>query len=256
MATDLRIGEHVYVPTFKIENYRGDGFLTHVHVEIKEFEKNSAIFFYNNVRHKVSKSFCYRDVGVLLITIGDFSTEDTTLDPLRKSVFNYLKLIVDTELIRELKVRSLKEIDIFWKKHHPNYSHVIVIGHGEGDGILFVTESEKCDCAVDAEKFMSQFSVDGMRSKIFINLVCHSGRSVFAREASKFEFCEGFICPFDAVHSAISSQFLQTFFALHFLQGRTVQVAFKKAIKMIVGAVKFRYWKNGSIYISSSSSKK
>lgn len=245
MATKLKIGELVYVPIYRISTYNGDTSVTHIRVEIKDIEKNSVIFFHNDIRHKVSKSFCYRNIGVLLLEIGDFCTEEMTLDPLIESIFSFLKLVVDVDAILKLKVRSLKEINIFWKKHHINYSHVIVVGHGKNDGIFFVTKGEKNNGFVGAKKFMSQFKVKGMSPKLFITLVCKSGRVSFAKEASCSSFCEGIICPYSDVHSAISSQFLQTFIALHFLQGKTLQVAFRMAKKMVVGATNFRFWKNG-----------
>ncbi|PND54337.1 hypothetical protein CRM90_28405 [Mycobacterium sp. ENV421] len=54
------------------------------------------------------------NLGFVLVRIGDFLTEATLLDPLAKSVLQYLRLMLPDDLITFLKVRTLNELQEWW----------------------------------------------------------------------------------------------------------------------------------------------
>lgn len=56
--------------------------------------------------------------------------------------------------------------------------------------------------------------------------------------------CECLIAPSEVVHGAIASSFVQTLFVNHFLNGRSINVAFKNALKL-KGDV-FELWNKGN----------
>jgi hypothetical protein len=80
---------------------------------------------------------------------------------------------------------------------------------------------------------------------MFMSLCCNTGRADFAKVFSQSPCCGALVAPFGALHGAVASQFLQTFFGYHFLEGRTFRVAFKNARRNVPGGATFRIWQNG-----------
>src|SRR5687767_8985654 len=76
-----------------------------------------------------------RRLGFLVLKVGDFATEDTLLDPLAKSVVQFLRLLLSDSHVRGLSVRTLDELDAFWGSNHNAYSHVVLIGHSAADSL-------------------------------------------------------------------------------------------------------------------------
>ena len=257
MATKIEIGDIVYVPISQIKNYSGLTSSSLVRGEIVSVKTGTVtVKIYGQDYKSISKKHCHRDICVLLLTIGDFMTEDDLLDPLRKSALSYFRLLLSDNQIMAVKVRTLEELRIYWKKNSAAVTHVVIIGHGDMDGIMFADISENNSYkTITANEFMSQFQLDSVTPKTFINLSCYSGDKKFGSPASSFEFCENLICPYRVVHGAIASQFLQTFFAFHLLEGNSVSVAFKNARKISKSFTSFRRWQNGKMNIENSKPK-
>ena len=177
-----------------------------------------------------------------MIAIGDFSTEETLLDPLADTVRQFLRLLVPDDQLRSIKVRGLEELTKFWKVNHAAYSHVILIAHGDKDRMTFAADE-----SVTVKEMQSAFeNVDGTR-KTFISLSCRTGHEAFGSRFSQSSVCKEFIGPLDDVHGALASQFCQLFFTAHLLEGRTVKSAISGARKATVGAKGFRLWCNGKL---------
>lgn len=247
MAKNLQVDDTVYVPISKIKNYKGPTSSSLVRGRVLSVERASVdVKIYSREYKSISKKYCRTDICVLLMTIGDFETEDELLDPLGKSALSYLRLLLSDDQVKAIRIRTLEEIRIFWEKNHSTITHVVTIGHGEDSGLVFATrDSNESDKDVGAKLFMSQFRVDGVTPKTFINLSCHTGMQKFASPASSFYFCESFIGPYKSVHGATASQFLQTFFVFHFLEAYTVSVAFRHARERLKRVARFRCWQNG-----------
>lgn len=190
----------------------------------------------------IGSSLCHRNVGILILTIGDLETEPVLLDPLAKSVLHFCRLLADDSFVKNYKVRSLNELKFVWNKEQAVCSHVILIGHGAKDSLLF-----RVDGNVSPNKLDTATRVWGAPKKTFISLCCKTGYQGFGGVFSKAAICEHFIAPFQSVHGAVASQFCQSFLAYHFLDGETVGVAFKHARDATPGSTSFRLWENGRL---------
>lgn len=56
------------------------------------------------------------------------------------------------------------------------------------------------------------------------------------------------IAPFQDVHGAVASQFCQSYFAYHLLEGETIVVAYRHARKAIAGGAIFRHWQANGLH--------
>lgn len=192
---------------------------------------------------RVATSAVHRNVGVAVYAIGDIGSEKHLIDPLRKSVLHYLRLVLPPDALVCRSVRSVAELAECWSKHdYPGVSHVVLIGHGGQGGLSFAV-----DGLVDPTKIGKVFAVPGQCATTFISLCCKTGFGSFAKGFFKgFGDCI-FIAPYHSVHGAIASQFVQTYLGHHFLDGKTFKVAFNKAQEDIPSGVQFRFWKNGEL---------
>jgi hypothetical protein len=188
----------------------------------------------------IGTSLCHKNIGILILTIGDLETEATLLDPLAKSVLQYCRLLVPDDYVRAYKIRSLKELKTIWQAEQRNYSHVILIGHGSQQGIKFANDGWAAPEAIE-----ETLKVRGAPRKIFISLCCQTGYQVIGGALSEMAISSHFIGPFHSVHGAVASQFAQTFLAYHLLEGETTNVAFRHARESTPGSTSFRLWKNG-----------
>ena len=191
----------------------------------------------------VPTSAVHRNIGVAIYAVGDIGSEHNLIEPLRKSVLHYLRLVLPADALRARSVRSLAELSECWSKHdHQGVSHVILIGHGSDRGLTFAVDGR-----VEAEDLGKTFAVQGSVATTFISLCCKTGFGSFAKGFSRgFGNCV-FIAPFHSVHGAIASQFIQTYLGHHFLDGKTFKVAYNKAQDDIPSGVQFRFWQNGKL---------
>lgn len=138
-------------------------------------------------------------------------------------------------------VRSLREVEVIWLDVGRLYTHVVVVGHGSKDGIRFGLED--LERAADIARVFEQSDTD---VSSFVSLCCETGYAGFGRKLSKYQSCKNVIAPFHNVHGAVvASQFCQTFFSYHLLEGETQKVAFKHSRDTVPGSTSFRLWQNG-----------
>lgn len=239
MARNLQINERVFVPVSKLRaNLSSPS--SFVEKEVLAVEGRSIRVDIGDAQTElVASSLCHRNIGILLLNIGDLETEMTLLDPLAKSILQFCRLLVSDDFIQGYKIRSLNEIAHLWSRSHAAYSHVILIGHGSQASINFANGGW-----IETDRFMAVFDVEGVAGKTFVSLCCETGYKAFGGVASAHAVCERFIGPFHSVHGAIASQFVQTFLAYHLLEGETSKVAFRHARACVPGSTSFRLWKN------------
>jgi hypothetical protein len=241
MANDLQVGETVYVPCTRVPTLASTGTALYRSRVAEVDEKSARVELPDGgVSDWIGTSLLHRDVGILVINIGDFETEHTLLDPLAKSVGQFCRLLVPDDQIRQIRVRSAGELVKFWQKEQHAYSHVIWIGHGSENGIKFAVDGWKT-----ANEMVELLKVRGAPRKIYISLCCKTGYKSYGATMSKATICERFIGPFHSVQGAVASQFCQTFLASHFLEGRTIGVAFNHARSSVPGSSSFRLWNAG-----------
>lgn len=190
----------------------------------------------------VPSSAVHKDIGVMILRIGDFDSETALLDPLAKSLLQYCRLLLPDDMVVQREVRSTTELKTFWKNDSAVYSHIILVGHGKTDSLKF-GQSEW----VKADAFADVIATEGGQRKTLLSLCCETGVAAFGKVLSQTSNCQAFIGPFQTVHGAVASQFCQTFLAYHLLQGETTPVAFKHARSGVPGAASFRLWINGQM---------
>ena len=246
MAKALKQGEQVYVPLNRLglqERETGSAFLqTEVLADV-EVHKRSVIVDLRDcgATKTVPTSAVHRNVGVCIYAIGDIGSELLLIDPLRKSVLQYCRLLVPSDSLRARSVRSIAELKECWVNHdHAKCTHVILIGHGGQNGLKFAV-----DGTVSAADIGEIFYIPNSVASTFISLCCKTGLASFAKPFAASSKCNVFIAPYHTVHGVIACQFLTAYLGHHFLDGRTPKVAYNNAQTDIPSGVKFRLWENG-----------
>jgi hypothetical protein len=243
MARNLQLDERVWIPSYLIP---GGERLPYAIYQTKIVERVSRSVRIQlpsgEVSEPISTSKVHRDIAICLLSVGDFSTEDSLIVPLTKSALQYCRLLLPDEHIASVRIRAIGELGEWWSRNQAAYSHVILIGHGSPTGITFGVGGER-----SAEHFQRRLVSKKVSAKIFISLCCETGRTPFARRFSSLPFCETLVAPFQAVHGATASQFLQAFLGAHLLQAESTTVAFKSANSAIPGKESFRLWRDGRL---------
>lgn len=182
------------------------------------------------------------ELGITVLRVGHFVTEETALDPLAKSLLQFSRLLVDDQVVRLVEVRTAAEIQAIWAKVGPLTSHVILIGHGRSDSFRLLDEPKP----LPGSQFAALFeNVPKSKPKTWVSLSCLTGRTPFAKPFSSSEVCADFFAPYQSVHVAAASQFAQTFFVNHLLNAVGVIAAHRRAIDAVGSGVSFRHWRNG-----------
>jgi hypothetical protein len=188
-------------------------------------------------------------LGFLVLRIGDLSTETTLLDPLAKSVLQFLRLLVPDTDVRSVGLRTLAELREHWGAYHGSTSHVIMVAHGSSTGLTFVGDGEVR--ATDIANALEQ-TAPRTSPKTFVSLACLTGRADFGRQFSQNPICRDFIGPFQSVHGAAASQFVQSLLTEHILAGVEMPYAYDRVAKGLVGGRRFRRWRNGEMRLPPS----
>jgi hypothetical protein len=189
----------------------------------------------------VPSSKTHADVGVLVLSIGDLVTETSLIDPLSKSVLQYLRLLLPDDQVRREQIRTVAELSEVWRVNHGMASHVVLVSHGRPDAVRFVDPGW-----VRAAGFCQVLDQPGVTPKEFISLACQTGRAEFAKAFSNSASCRSFLGPFQSVHGALASQYCQAYFTARFLGGQSTKVAFRTAAKGIAVGTHFRLWRDGT----------
>lgn len=134
----------------------------------------------------------------------------------------------------------MSELTQLWLTYQLNYSHVVIIGHGNGSALKFAV-----DGWVPASGLSASLDIEGASGKCFINLSCELGKAAYGKHFSELGVCDAFISPFQSVHGAVASHFMQSFLIYHLLHGETLMVAFRHARQGVAGATSFPMWRNG-----------
>jgi len=244
LARQLQPNDEVYIPSSLLpeeDNYPFAIHRTRV-IEVNEGRKIKVNRRNGEVSDWLASSKAHKLVGIAIICIGDFSTEDTLLNPLSKSILQYCRLLIEDDAISMIRIRAIAELSEWWRINNAAYSHIIFIGHGSQDGINFGVGGTR-----HAEDFKRRLVSRGIEKKVFISLCCDTGNEPFVKEFSKLGFCSYLIAPAAKLHGALASQFTQTFLAWTLLNGKTTGVAFKAAINAVPAKHEFKLWQSGKL---------
>jgi hypothetical protein len=243
MTNKFTKGDFVYVPRIrgKMDLNTASAIMR---VKIVEINGRSAkvILPTGELSEFISTSAMTNEIGVFVVEIGDYESEETTLHPLMKSVQDFFDLLLAGDEVVYRTIRSLDELSYFWKEHdnYKNKSHIILIGHGKDNAIRFGNKW------ISPEEINDALMVEGLIPKHIISLCCETGKADFAKKISELPICKSVIAPFHSIHALDASQFCQTYFDYAFLHGRTLGVAFKNARK-VTFTPSFRMWENGKM---------
>lgn len=177
-----------------------------------------------------------RSLGFLVLRIGDLATEDTLLDPLAKSVLQYLRLLISDTEIRMLHVRTETEVRAFMASHGAAFSHVLLVGHGTPTSLLAM------GVPLSGAEVGSMLDVGA--PKVVISLACSTGKTAFARQLSSSHSCREYVAPFREAHGAAASLYLQALLHRHLLMGHEFRTAARLSNQDLEGT-HFRHWRNG-----------
>ena len=241
MTQKFIVGDTSYVPSSLLPNgesypvsiYRTD--VTHIHAKsVKVRLRDGADSDW------IASSKLHKNIGIAVVTIGDFSTEELLLNPLAKSVLQFSRLLLDDASVTAIRVRAIGELGAWWSINHAAYSHIVLIGHGSPNDILFAYGGSRTP-----GDFQRRVLSNNQDKKTFISLCCETGKTSFSRKFSSIPACGYLIAPFHSIHGAVASQFFQTYMCWHLLHGKTTKVAFNKAAATVPGTDIFRLWKDG-----------
>jgi hypothetical protein len=240
MANNLIVGERVFLPASRLGV--GDTASAFVNEPVLEVADRSVRINFRSEDYWIANSLCQRNIGLLIICIGDLETETTLLEPLFKSVTQFCRLLASDDYVRFYRLRSVSEMASIWAREHANYSHLVLIAHGNGSAVRFAVDGWQT--AAQLEPILD---IAGATRKFFINLACQAGQAPLGKPLSALNVCDSYIGAFHSVHGAIASQFLQSFLIHHMLQGESTKVAFRHARNRVSGGTSFRLWRSGTL---------
>ncbi|WP_207576330.1 hypothetical protein, partial [Mycolicibacterium confluentis] len=183
------------------------------------------------------------NLGFALIRIGDFETERTLLDPLAKSVMQFLRLMLPDELVTSVSIRTQGELREWWMKNSAAQTHCVLIGHGDPAGIKFL-DRDSLVTGLELGKALTDAAPD-KSAKSFLSLSCLTGRAAFGNGFSSTGICKEFIGPYHSVHGAAASQYTQTLLAHHLLDGVELLPSHRRANRSTSKNSTFRFYRSG-----------
>lgn len=207
MAQKFNVGDRAYIPTSLLPNddeYPHSLFQTSV--VMTQGRSVQVTLRGGDASDWITSSKLHRSVGIAIISIGDFGSEEALLNPLARSVLQFCRLLLDDASVTWIRIRAIGELGKWWSINHAMYSHIIFVGHGAPEGIHFGYGGWR-DPGMSERRV---FSVP-TNKKIFISLCCQTGKAAFSKAFSLFASCGHLIAPFHSAHGAIASQFVQTY---------------------------------------------
>ena len=196
-----------------------------------------------------------RHTKIVIIRVGDWETEQLTLNPLAASLKAQLSLLLPPGFVDVEYIRTLEELTGALRVHgggpsaaRTPWGYVVLVGHGRtgtSPGINFGGDwhsPKKIAAAIKGLGPGRQSFSEGR----FISLCCHTGASGFARAFSD-ELNTTWVGPRESVHSFEAAGFVLRLFYEHFLRARTWSDAFRhtrSASKTF--STEFRCWMDGT----------
>ncbi len=244
MARNIQPGEDVYVCRNRLLTVKDDTKAFYKAEVVNRAKRSISVKLPDGTSSVfVSTKFVHHRVGIAVLAFGDFASENTLLDPLAKTVLQYSRLLFgDDDYVRFIKLRTESEIDKICNKKLLNpYEHIVILGHGAKNGALCGAVGD-----ITAARLREIFEQHSPIPWDFAFLCCYLGRKAFAQNFSMSPACKSLVAPFNAVHGAVSAQFVQTYLIKLLLEGETTAIAYKHASESTPAGSKFRLWRKGT----------
>lgn len=176
-------------------------------------------------------------LGILVLRVGDLTTEETLLNPLAKSVLQYLRLLLQDDAVQRLDIRTEEELRLFMAASGSRYSHLVLVGHGSPTGLILPGRATY----LPPERFAQILSLGGSIHSV-VSLACKTGLTRFGRSLTTGGVRE-LAAPTSPVHGASASLFAQQFLAEHLLEGRDFATSVRRANSAV--GPNFVHWRGG-----------
>lgn len=237
------VGARVLVPASKLSS-AGDSPFALRECKVKENIKRSIrIDIQDAVGNDIilASRFAHPDsTRVLVLRIGDLSTDRTLLRPLQRNVLSFLDLLIQPDRIDHEYLRTPVELETFWASKGSSATHVVLVGHGTSSAVSHL--GGRWSAGELTALFDS--SAPEAEAKVFLSLACETGKAGFSKEFSAWKGCSTLIAPYQSIHGAAAAQFAVALFARHFLAGDGLPAAFASANALADGS-HFRLWRRG-----------
>lgn len=244
MASNIQIGDQVYVCRNRLQTVNDQTKAFYRAEVVARQNRSISVRLLDGTNSAfVSTKFVHHRVGVAVLAFGDFASESTLLDPLAKTVLQYCRLLFgDDDYVRFIKLRTEGELHLICDQRqlHP-YEHIVILGHGAKEGALCGAVGD-----IPVARLREIFELHEPTPWDFAFLCCYLGRTAFAQKFSASPVCKSLVAPFNAVHGAVSAQFVQTYLIKLLLEGETTAVAHRHASESTPPRSQFRLWRNGN----------
>jgi len=238
----FKVGDRVYVPASVLPDGDRDIFAMRRCEVVAATDRSIKVRLPDGTASQsIGSSKAHQSLGIALVSIGDFQSEDGLINPLSKSLLQFCRLLLPDDHIANVKIRAIGEFGEWWGIHHAAYTHIILIGHGDKTAIYFGVGGARLPISFDR-----RLSKHNASPKVFVSLCCETGTAPFAKDFSALPFCRALIAPEKSIHGAVASQYLQTLLSLHLLQGKSVKIAFNNANTLVPGIDRFAMWADGA----------
>jgi len=200
-----------------------------------------------------------RHAKILIFRIGDWTTEQITLNPLAASLRAQLSLLLPPDEIDVEYIRTLDELAgallvhggggkrITARQASP-WGYAILVGHGRAGADAAIQFGDSWHTPDEIVKRIMGLG-PGRRAfgdGVFVSLCCQTGDPSFADG-----FSDGlnttFVGPSESVHAFEAAGFVHRLFYEHFLNGETWKNAFSRT-QAATGdfSTNFKFWEDGA----------
>lgn len=196
-----------------------------------------------------------RHAKILIVRIGDWTTEQLTLNPLADSLKSQLSLLLPPGYVDVEYIRTLDEIAGALRVHgggaRPSvrapWGYAVLVGHGRSGnnpGINFAGNWHTPHEIAFAIKGLGPGRKSFSEAR-FISVCCYTGSDEFAEPFSD-ALGTTWVGPRASVHSFEAAGFVLRLFYEHFLRARTWADAFKHTrVASRTYSTDFRCWSDG-----------
>jgi hypothetical protein len=251
---NLKKDQLVYVPAKSVKIDPLEYPSAMVSCKVSEVKRNNVVLYdIPTKKHDletVKSGILRRKLGILILRVGDYNSEDSLLDPLFNAVCSISSLLLTSDSIFALKIRTFKELQYYWIKYNASISHIVIIGHGYKDQGLVFGNKPDSQCLIDYNKnsrnpknesdFLEIVSADQVINTLQLNngsnqgvdiisLSCFTGMRSFGKKIGGAPFCSFFAGARKAVNPMDAIYFYNEFVTEYFLNGAKVKDAFEKA---------------------------
>ena len=232
--------DNYYIPAFKIPDY--DEYCPIVSVW-GTFQKDGSFLFHSPWGElSVQPSELIKNAGYLVLEIGAVEQEHT-VSTAATAVYESLHALFSAchDIVSFERIRTSVELSEYLKLYRCNYSHIILIGHGDENAIKFLDKNGP----IRGNELAGLLGADAHKNPIqILSLCCHSGCEENARALSNAEKVTEVLAPSDTFDLRWSVHFILGYFLNIYLLGKSLNEAVCEAA-LDKSSTPMTIWQNG-----------